>query len=157
MEIVLGVGALYVGFKALGGSFNPNAVSTTGSETQTHYNPPRANASDAVKAAAGQLQTQQAYWTVELPRRQVHGTLPYARRHAVPDRRQTPILIASGMHLSDEYKEYMRALIQDTEPVVIPFSGYRAHYNPELQRRRLPIINHPDSCFATYRIPVPDP
>lgn len=125
--------------------------------TQTPDAPERKEARDQLMqdAREGQLATQQAAWTREQFRPYWHGSRPFARRHAQPDRStQTQILEDASLTLSDDYKRYMREQIADSEFDDIPFRGERAAYWSARERRRMPFVNNPGSEGAWVGMPA---
>jgi hypothetical protein len=60
------------------------------------------------------------------------------------------------VHMSDEYKEFMRMQIQNTEWHEVPFRGVRAEFYPDRERRRTPFFNNPNSVFISSAIKIPE-
>lgn len=106
------------------------------------------------KAKWGELATQQATWDREMFRPYWYGREPFKRRQAVP-RLSTTRNIAEdvSLRLTPEVKMRMQAGIENTEWDEVPFRGERASRWAARDRRRLPIINHPNSEQAWIKIP----
>jgi hypothetical protein len=106
------------------------------------------------KADWGLLATQEAVWDREMFRPYYYGREPFARRRAIP-RLSTTRNIAEdvSLRLTPEFKLRMQQGIDNTEWDEVPFRGERASRWAARDRRRLPIINHPNSEQAWIKIP----
>jgi hypothetical protein len=65
------------------------------------------------------------------------------------------IMSTVPVHMSDQYKEFIRMQIQNTEWHEVPFRGVRAEFYPDRERRRTPFFNNPNSVFISSAIKVP--
>lgn len=118
--------------------------------------PPSTPAESRAAARRGDLATQQNNWTTAPYVPANSGKGPLQRRLAVPDLQARTVMGAAedtSLRLSDQYKEYMRKKIEDTEFDEVPFRGERASDWAGRSRRTVPIINHPNSEISYVGIP----
>ena len=81
------------------------------------------------------------------------GHVPVPIRLPRPDLRPpTSLLETESFHLSPAFKEFMRQQIRDTEWDEVQFRGERAAYRTAMQRRRVPIINNPNSSYTHWML-----
>ena len=110
------------------------------------------NGTHAERLLRGQTATQQARDNSHLPRhfyyQQSHTRVP------LPVRSTTTVMTSADMTLSDEYKEQIRANIENSIDRETPFRSYRAEHWPDRERRRVPFMNNPNSCFHSSDIKV---
>lgn len=105
------------------------------------------------KARVGELDTQQNLWTREKFRPYWHGSKPFARNQPVPSLTTSRrVMEEQSLSLTNDYKETIRRNIEDTEWDDVPFRGERADQWAGRDRRRLPIINHPNSEISWVTI-----
>lgn len=129
----------------------------TNNESSPAVLTPPATAAETRRAAAkGELPTQQNTWTTAPYVPANSGKGPLVRRLAVPDLQARTVMGAAedqSLRLTDQYKEFMRQRIEDTEFDEVPFKGERASHWAGRSRRTLPIINHPNSDISYVGIP----
>lgn len=100
------------------------------------------------------LEPQQANWTTQPLKGQHYGREPFKRNMPVaPLRAPSRVTEETQLEMNDAYKEYMRQMIEDTEWDAPPLQGERASLWPDRERRRMPIINHPNSVYSVLRVP----
>jgi hypothetical protein len=102
----------------------------------------------------GRSNTQWATNTAQLPPSQFYQQDPVRAPLKVISTAQN-ILSTVPVHMSDEYKEFMRRQIQNTEWHEVPLRGIRAEFYPDRERRRTPFFNNPNSVFRASAIKVP--
>lgn len=104
------------------------------------------------RSLRSQTPTQNAYHNTHLPRHYYHQQ---THRHKNPlVRSYTSVLTNAELVMTDDYKEFMRANIENTIDREVPFRSYRAEHWPDRERRRVPYFNNPNSCFHSSDIKV---
>lgn len=102
----------------------------------------------------GRTNTQWATNTVQLAPSQFYQQDPVRAPLKVISTARN-IISEVPLHMSDEYKEFMRRQIQNSEWHEVPFRGIRAEFYPDRERRRTPFFNNPNSVFLSSAIKVP--
>ncbi len=112
------------------------------------------NNPEGQRALRSQLPTQQGYDNQQLPRNYYYQQT--FRHHNPRILSTTRNITTAELTLTDDYKEFIRAQIQNSIDRDTPFRSYRAEHWPERERRRVPFFNSPNSCFHTKITVAPD-
>lgn len=106
------------------------------------------------EAIADKSEVLQSAWTNEPFREWNYGREPFKRRRPVAElSTQSRVLEDVSLRMTPEYKEFMRQKIDDALFDDVPFRGERASRWAARDRRRLPVIRHPNSEQAWMYLP----